>query len=155
MADDNDERLQKEEGIWSVFEDPNNYPPLGFLQMCIERRFHLAVQDRFMKETGLGETDYWIHTDAGGSPKMESEVHLVAPNYCYAAPQRARIMGWSAHGSKCGGFPTGATDWEILKALQETLNKKPGMYPGARHLGFFAKEGQTGNQIEILLIEPK
>ena len=154
MADENDQRPQ-EKGIWSVFKDPTNYQILGFLQMCIERRFHLAVQDRFMKETGLGETDFWIHTDAGGSPKMETETHLISPDYCYAPPRRVGVMGWSAHGSTCGGYETGATDWEILKDLQATLNKKPRMYPNARHLGFFAKEGQMGDQIEILLIEPE
>jgi hypothetical protein len=140
--------LPQAEGDWSIFTDPNHYRILGFLQMCIEKRFHLAVQERFKKETSLVDVDYWIHTDVGGSPNMEG--HVAAPRYCYT--QGARIMGWSAHGSNCGGFP-GKSDAEILAALKQTLQGKSKLYPEARHLGFFAKEGPRGDDVEILFIE--
>jgi len=161
MADDKDPNLQTDshshenpapqnEGDWSVFVDPNKYQALGFLQMCIEKRFHLAVQECFKKKTGLGDTDYWIHTDAGGSPNMESPTHLVSPKYCYE--QGARIMGWSAHGSKCGGLP-GVPDQDILNRLKETLVRNSTRYLDTWHLGFFAKEGSRGDDVEILVIE--
>ena len=152
MADDEDQHLQKEEGVWSVCVDSNKYQTLGFLQMCIERRFHLAVQGRFMAETGLGETDYWIHTEIGGSPKMEHQVD--APEYCYDPPHSVRKMGWSAHGSKCGGYD-GVKDELILEALQKTLNEKPRLYPDAEHFGFFARQGQIIGEVEVLLIRPE
>jgi hypothetical protein len=160
MADDKDPNLQTDSPLrespapqnWSVFVDPNKYQALGFLQMCIEKRFHMAVQERFKEVTGLGDTDYWIHTDAGGSPNMESAVHLVAPKYCYN--EGARIMGWSAHGSKCGGFP-GRSDEYILNALRETLSRNSRRYSDTWHLGFFAREGPSAGEIEILVIEPE
>ncbi len=156
MADNADSDLYnnsaaQDETDWSVYIDSNNYQILGFLQMCIERRFHLAVQECFKKETSLADTDYWIHTGVGGSPQMESEVDQKAPRYCYS--QGARIMGWSAHGSKCGGMP-GLSDEVILKALQETLNRNSKKYPETWHLGFFAKERPDGN-VEVLRLEPK
>lgn len=150
MADENPS--PQEEGQWSVYVDSNNYQILGFLQMCIERRFHMALQERFQEATGLRSTDYWIHTDVGGSPKMEENV--AAPDYCYAPPQNARIMGWSAHGSKCGGFGD-ADDDEIMDALRATLNEKPGLYPDATHLAFFAKDGTKEDDVVILVLHPE
>lgn len=163
MADDNDPKaptdtpshehaVTQDADNWSVYVDANEYSILGFLQMCIERRFHVAVQERFKIETKLAETDYWIHTGVGGSPKMETQTHMEAPIYCYG--QGARIMGWSAHGSKCGGFRPGTPDPDILNALKETLNRNAKRYPDARHLGLFAKEGEHAGDVEILVIQP-
>ncbi|HST23873.1 MAG TPA: hypothetical protein VLR90_22385 [Blastocatellia bacterium] len=149
MADENPS--PQEEGQWSFFEDSNDYQLLGFLQMCIEKRFHSAVQGRFQQVAGLSATNYWIHTDIGGSPKMEE--NDAAPNYCYAWPRNARFMGWSAHGSGCGGFENEDDDY-ILNALRDTLNKKLILYPEARHVGLFAKVRPGGGGIDIQVIGP-
>src|SRR5215467_4823326 len=87
--------------------------PLGFLQMCIDKRFHRIIQERFDAETGLTTQQYWLHADVGGSPGLAKK-RREAPDYCYDNFPALRDMGWSAHGSKCGGFP-GEDDEYILK----------------------------------------
>lgn len=145
MADDRDSEPNAssdkspsapDQGSWSVSIDSDDYEVLGFLQMCIEKRFHKAVQERFEKETRLAGTAYWIHTGAGGSPKMEGQPD--APRYCYR--QGARIMGWSAHGSKCGGFREGDDNSVILAALRKTVANQQNAFPLAEHVGLFAIE---------------
>ncbi len=77
---------------WSVQRcpDPGRRDILGFLQLCADRRFHRCIQERFQADTRLEPEDYWIHADAGGTPKMASQVK--APNYCY--DQGVKWMGW-------------------------------------------------------------
>lgn len=155
MADDKDldtNSTTHEEGQWKVFPDSKKYELKGFLQMCIERRFHAAVQACFQEVTGLEETTYWIHTDVGGTPGMEDNDG--APNYCYEDPQNARIMGWSAHGSGCGGFP-GMLDPAILDLLMETVERQAAEYPEARHFAFFARNGQRPGEIEVMYTKGK
>ena len=152
MADDKDldkNPSPEDELQWEVFVDEKEYNLKGFLQMCIERRFHAAVQKCFQGKTGLAETDYWIHTDVGGTPRMES--NRGAPDYCYDHPQNARIMGWSAHGSDCGGLP-GMLDPAILQKLRDTFAVQAARYPDATHHGFFAKI--LNGQIHITHIRP-
>lgn len=112
---------------------------LGFLQLCIERRFHRAVQTVFERLTELDPHDYWKHSDFGGTPKMQSEDDRAQ----YAYNNGARVMGWSAHGSSCGAFkpplhPHAANDDEISVTLITTLFNKVMLYPEAVHYGLFA-----------------
>jgi hypothetical protein len=138
---------------WSTLVDAQHYETLGFLQMCIERRFHQAVGQKFQEVTGLKATQYWIHSDVGGSPKMEAQ--RLAPDYC--RDQGVKIMGWSAHGTGCGGFGKETPDSVILQALISTLHKKPDEYPGITHYGFFAVEGDKPEDVKIWYrkIDPK
>src|SRR3954452_5039688 len=89
---------------WTVERLPyiEDCPARGFLQLCADRRFHMPIQQQFKKDANLtSREDYWIHADAGGTPKMASQ--RVTPNYCYGS-KGVRLMVWSAHGAGCGGF---------------------------------------------------
>jgi hypothetical protein len=128
-------------------EDPEPRE-LGFLQPCMERRFHRLVQLKFEEITGLGPHDYWIHSDAGGAPKMEAQENRAR----YAYDHGARHMCWSAHGSGCGGFkppfhPHVAGDDEIRTALRATLMKAVFLYPKAKHYTIFVAEDANGRAI--------
>lgn len=142
--------LSEAEGSWSAIDDSTQYQLSGFLQMCIERRFHQAVQNSFQQNTGLKETDYWINADVGGSPRMEYQAQ--AADYCYK--KGVKHMGWSAHGSNCGGFRSGESNAYILEALRKTLRNKVGEYPGVEHHGFFAIEGERPGEVKVLHIRP-
>ncbi len=112
-----------------------DYPLLGFLQLCADRRFHRLIQEEFQRDANLPEPeDYWIHADAGGTPKMEDST--TAPNYCYHR-KGVRLMGWSAHGATCGGFGDGVDDDVIRAALKETFEKQKTRYREARHFCYF------------------
>jgi hypothetical protein len=136
------------EGDWSVQDEPDEYKSLGFLQMCIERRFHQAVQQRFQEVTGLKPTEYWIHTGVGGSPKMREDHQ--APDYCQK--EGATVMGWSAHGSKCGGL-AGYSDEEIRRLLRAALREKTERYRGLSHHAFFAEEGDVPGEVKVWHLE--
>ena len=135
-------------GTWSTVTDARHYETLGFLQLCIERRFHQAVQEKFQEVTGLESNQYWIHSDVAGTPQMEDQRR--APDYC--RDQGVRFMGWSAHGTGCGGYPPGTPDSIILQDLVVALNKKPALYPGIIHYGFFAKQGDTPEEVRVSVI---
>ena len=127
--------LNKEDWFEQKCEDRGERPILGFLQLCADRRFHKCIQDRFQKDAKLAlPEDYWIHADAGGTPRMASQIG--APDYCYY-DNSVRLMGWSAHGNKCGGFP-GVGDDEIWRALIITARCKAIDYPLAKHFVYFA-----------------
>lgn len=128
---------------WQVLKASEEDSVLGFLQICIERRFHRAVQLEFQKKTGLSETNYWLQADVGGSPLMEE--NRKAADYCYKLG--AKLMGWSAHGASCGGFP-GIPDAEIQAKLLVTLRGKASEYPRAKHYAFFATE--RNNEMVVL-----
>ena len=130
------------EGSWSISAFDDDTPARGFLQMCAERRFHRAIQDKFEELTGLEHYQYWIHTDAGGSPKMNHRLHKVAPDYCYGQPGM-EIMGWAAHGTKCGGYPPNTPDDTIQGDLIRMLSIRIDNYPRADHYAFFAEEEKT------------
>jgi len=120
-------------------EDP---PILGFLQLCADRRFHRCIQEKLQEHAKLPSREaYWIHADAGGTPRMADQ--KLAPNYCYF-DQNVRLMGWSAHGDKCGGFPN-IPDSEIEELLLETVADKVLDYPEARHFVYFATIVKTGD----------
>lgn len=114
-----------------------DYPIMGFLQLCADRRFHKCIQDNFRADAKLDSPQkYWIHADAGGTPKMTNQI--IAPNYCYH-DKKVRLMGWSAHGNGCGGFPPRTEDKVIEAALYETIPHKIEAYPEATHFVYFAR----------------
>lgn len=118
--------------------------PLGFLQLCADRRFHSIIQAEFQRDAGLREsTDYWIHADAGGTPKMEDLT--IAPNYCYKK-KKVRLMGWSAHGAGCGGFGEEVPDNVIRKALKDSLAIQLERYPKADHFCYFVTIKKDTNE---------
>jgi hypothetical protein len=112
-----------------------DYPVMGFLQLCADRRFHRCLQERFKEDAGLGSSlEYWIHADAGGTPRMAELI--AAPDYCYFK-KGVKVMGWSAHGNGCGGFPD-TDDDKIREALEKTAKEKVAAYPKASHFVYFA-----------------
>src|SRR5690242_3331010 len=128
-------------------------PTRGFLQLCADRRFHKCIMDRFQADARLASPDhYWIHADAGGTPKMECS--RTAPDYCYYK-KYVRLMGWSAHGDVCGGFGDDVPDDEIKRALLVTARRKIEDYPDASHYVYFAttmKEGGVSYAVVHCLI---
>jgi hypothetical protein len=116
----------------------------GFLQLCADRRFHQCIQEQFQKDAKVASADqYWIHADAGGTPKMECA--RTAPDYCYFK-QKVRLMGWSAHGDNCGGFGDNVPDSEIRRALLVTARRKIEDYPLAAHYVYFATTEQKNGR---------
>ena len=123
---------------WMVERLPHTEecPPRGFLQLCADRRFHRLIQQAFKEDAGLASReDYWIHADAGGTPKMECQ--RITPDYCYINKE-ARLMGWSAHGDKCGGFGEEVPDDVIQRELCNTMQRNVRKYPLATHFIYFA-----------------
>ena len=136
---------------WSVQRSSNPGTPLvtGFLQLCADRRFHRAIRDRFQQDAGLSSPeDYWIHSDAGGTPKMECL--RTAPDYCYY-DKRVRLMGWSAHGDICGGFGPNVPDEAIQDALIVVSGRKVEEYPEATHFVYFATIIKGGDGDEAVV----
>ena len=124
-------------------EETDVPPPRGFLQLCADRRFHKCIQERFQADAKLEAHDqYWIHADAGGTPKMECA--RTAPDYCYYQ-KKVKSMGWSAHGNGCGGFGEDVPDDEIRRALLVTARRKVEDYPEATHYIYFATTVQEGD----------
>jgi hypothetical protein len=126
-----------DEENWEVRKLPyrDDVSLLGFLQLCADRRFHRDLQERFQLDAGLvSPDDYWIHADAGGTPKMECQ--RTAPDYCYY-DKGVRSMGWSAHGAVCGGFGPNVPDEVIEQALLVVARRKMEEYPRARHFIYF------------------
>jgi hypothetical protein len=114
-----------------------DFPIMGYLQLCADRRFHQCIQEAFRDDAELDAPQkYWIHADAGGTPKMTRQT--IAPRYCYDQ-QDVRLMGWSAHGNGCGGFPPGTDDRVIEEALYEAIPEKIRDYPEATHFVYFAR----------------
>ena len=128
--------LNEENWLVQRYRDPGIPPLLGFLQLCADRRFHRCLQEQFQKDTGVNTPeDYWIHADAGGTPKMECQ--RTAPDYCYY-DKKVRLMGWSAHGDICGGFGPNVPDEVIRQALLVVSRRKVEEYPDAAHFVYFA-----------------
>ena len=124
-------------------------PLLGYLQLCADRRFHKCIQDRFQFEAALSSREsYWIHADAGGTPKMENQ--RIAPDYCYHQ-KGVRSMGWAAHGNGCGGFPPGTPDPTIRQQLTEVAQRKAAEYPEANHYVYFATLLSKGDKEEAVV----
>lgn len=107
---------------------------LGFLQMCIERRFLRPLQLEFEKLTRLDHSRYWVESGVGGTPNMQNEFR--ASDYCYN--KGVRVMGWSAHGAHCGGFGPDVSDEKIQQLLLDVLAERIARYPKAQHYALFA-----------------
>jgi hypothetical protein len=106
---------------------------LGFLQLCAERRFHRAVMQAFEQAAGLAPDDYWIEARAGGAPSWADNTRTAR----FAARGGATVMGWSAHGERCLGFP-GEGDASIRARLERTAQKRAEEFPRCLHLALFA-----------------
>ena len=121
---------------------------MGFLQLCADRRFHACLQKRFQEDAKLDSPlKYWIHADAGGTPAM---AHLTAaPEYCYIT-KGVKVMGWSAHGNGCGGFP-GLSDDKIREKLEEVAQQNVNKYPKACHFVYFATVKKEKGAEEMVL----
>ena len=150
----NDQSNVLKEGNWSVERHPytEDCPVRGFLQLCADRRFHKLIQQEFKKDAGLtSREDYWIHADAGGTPKMECQ--RVTPNYCYN-DKEVRLMGWSAHGDKCGGFGEHVKDEVIKQALCETMQWNVRAYREAKHFIYFVTIENGETVVSRMIYEP-
>jgi hypothetical protein len=139
----NSESNVANEETWSNSEmtcpDPGDLPVLGFLQLCADRRFHKCIQQKFQTDAGLSSPEaYWIHADAGGTPKMECQT--TAPDYCYYK-KGVRKMGWSAHGNGCGGFGEHVPDDVIQHELNVIARRRAADYPNTTHYIYFATIG--------------
>jgi len=74
-----------------ICDNSPDYPIMGFLQLCADRRFHQCIQNAFRDDANLDAPQkYWIHADAGGTPKMTEQT--TAPRYCYD-DKKVRLMG--------------------------------------------------------------
>ena len=147
-----------DEENWKVERVPytEDCPTRGFLQLCADRRFHKLIQQEFKKDANLSSReDYWIHADAGGTPKMAKQI--VTPDYCYKK-MGVRLMGWSAHGDNCGGFGDGVQDVVIRRALCETVQGKVKEYPEAKHFIYFVtiykQAGKEETVVYRMISEP-
>ena len=143
---------------WTVKTLPytEDSPAKGFLQLCADRRFHKCIQQEFKKDAKLtSREDYWIHADAGGTPKMDCQ--RTTPDYCYYN-KKVRLMGWSAHGAGCGGFGEEVPDDVIMRALCETMQRNVRKYPLAKHFIYFVtvikKQGKKETVVYRLIAEP-
>lgn len=146
-----------DEGKWTVEKLPyiKDCPPRGYLQLCADRRFHRCIQEEFKDDAELpSDEDYWIHADAGGTPTMAKQI--IAPNYCYH-DMDVRLMGWSAHGAKCGGLPN-VPDHEIQRLLCKTMQGKVKDYPEATHFIYFVticgEPGEEETVVHRMIYQP-
>lgn len=154
MSDQSNDQTTKNAETSKVDHLPfvENLQALGYLQMCADRRFHRVIQQQFKKDVGLSEReDYWIHADAGGTPKMGDQD--IAPDYCYNK-KGVRMMGWSAHGDGCGGFGEHVPDKDIREALCKTMQDNIKSYPKATHFIYFATIENHETVIYRTIVEP-
>jgi hypothetical protein len=141
--------LNEENWLDPRYPNPGIPPLLGFLQLCADRRFHRSIQEQFQKDTGINTPeDYWIHADAGGTPKMECL--RTAPDYVYY-DKGVRLMGWAAHGDGCGGFGPNVPDDVIRQALLVVSRRKVEEYPDANHFIYFATTIKEGDSEEAVV----
>jgi hypothetical protein len=139
---------------WKVDHLPyiEDYQGLGFLQMCADRRFHQCIQQEFKKDAGLPtREDYWIHADAGGTPKMADQ--KITPDYCYHT-KGVRLMGWSAHGAGCGGFGEEVPDEVIRQDLRATMGPNIRAYPEATHFIYFVTIENDETVLYSMIVRP-
>ncbi|MDT5270901.1 MAG: hypothetical protein QOH49_3087 [Acidobacteriota bacterium] len=150
------DQLNKENWIVERLPYTEDCPARGFLQLCADRRFHQLIQQEFKKDAQLSSReDYWIHADAGGTPKMAGQ--RVTPNYCYHQKD-VRLMGWSAHGAGCGGFGEKVPDDVIMADLCKTMQTNVREYPLAKHFIYFVtvhkEQGNEQSVVYRMIAEP-
>jgi hypothetical protein len=139
---------------WTVESLPytEDTPAKGFLQLCADRRFHKCIQRAFKEDAGLtSRKDYWIHADAGGTPKMECQ--RITPDYCYIN-KKVLLMGWSAHGAGCGGFGEEVPDEVIKRELCNTMQRNVRKYPLAKHFIYFVTVRNAETVLYRMKAEP-
>lgn len=96
---------------------------LGYLRTCIDRRFVAKTRELFEETTGLGPEDYWHQAYAGGAALFASDLEIN-----YAIDHGAVIIGFQAHGDKCGGQP-GVLNQEIEKRLDMQISLLKQKFP--------------------------
>ncbi|HEY3185120.1 MAG TPA: hypothetical protein VGJ77_19930 [Gaiellaceae bacterium] len=106
---------------------------LGFLQLCADLRFHRAVMEAFERETGLRPDEYWIEARSGGAPSWADNTATSRKAHRFGAT----VMGWSAHGAECRGFP-GESDDAIRLRLDKAARRRAEEFPNVSHLVLFA-----------------
>jgi len=101
----------------------------------MDRRFVEATRQAFQEKTGLGDTDFWQESWPGGAAVAHDQL---GENYAYH--HGARILGWQAHGDRCGGQP-GISNEEIQQRLDAVIAQKAEKFPVATHFRIFVTEG--------------
>lgn len=118
--------------------------PLGFLQLCADRRFHRQVMTAFERHGGLAEahgaaaaTSYWIEATPGGALALGD----MTVTCRHALSKGARVVGVAVHGDDCGGYGKWSTS-DLEAALLGAMERRAGMpaFAGVTHLGFMATE---------------
>ena len=97
--------------------------------------------EAFERATGLRPDEYWIEATPGGAPAFGTRTR--ASDVAHA--NGARVMGWAAHGERCGGFPD-ASDERMREMLLRAVERRRVDYPDSEHLTFFGR----GRCIELL-----
>ena len=92
--------------------------------------------EKFEEVTGLGPDEYWIEARPGGAPSWDENTEAAR----LASGEGAALMGWAAHGDRCGGFP-GASNEQLRSKLLETVRKRAEEFPEAHHYGLFGRGG--------------
>jgi hypothetical protein len=152
IAEQQSNVLNEENWIVERLPYTEESPAKGFLQLCADRRFHRCIQQEFKKDAKLtSREDYWIHADAGGTPKMGCQ--RVTPDYCYIK-KGVRLMGWSAHGGGCGGFGEDVPDDVIRRALCKTMQWNVREYPLAKHFIYFVTVRNEETVVYRMIAEP-
>lgn len=140
---------------------PQADPPYGFLRSCIDKRFVEATRQAFearvqadLKLPAFGSTSYWHEAYAGGSAKDPPGFpDGTSDGEAYAAAHGAKIFGWQAHISFCGGFaniPEPEQDRVIREGLARTFEHKKQQYREAVQYMILAKQvGTDGVEFEI------
>ena len=52
----------------------------------------------------------------------------------------SRLMGWAAHGDKCGGFP-GVSNEDMRGKVERAMKSRADEFPEAEHFALFAHGG--------------
>ncbi len=117
--------------------------PLGFLQLCADRRYHRKTMEAFERATNLRPDQYWIEATAGGAPAFAGPT--VTAEFAYE--KGARLMGWAAHGDACGGFPGVGND-ELKAAVRAAAGARASDFPESRHWALFG-EGAAVEAVEL------
>lgn len=117
---------------------PEERGPLGFLQLCADRRYHRKTMLAFEQATGLRPDEYWVESRAGGAPSYTDTTRAARVAYREGATR----MGWAAHGDRCWGF-YGASNGEMRRKLVGTARSRVADFPRASHFVLFGEGGEV------------
>ena len=124
----------------------DNEKPLGFLQLCADRRFHRMTMDAFEHATGLRPDEYWIEARSGGAPGWSDATRSARIAY----RNGARHMGWAAHGDGCRGFPGVRAD-ALRRKLSTAARSRRDDFREAVHYELFA----VGDEVTVTRLPPR